>query len=81
MVGMSNESTSGGSTRDGWRQGVLPGWVLAIGLVVFVVVALALASVGGTGGIVAVAVVEAVAVAVLYSWCVRPTPPSGASQD
>ena len=64
----------------GWRQGVIPAWVLALGLVVFVVVALALASVGGTGGIVAVAVVEAAAVTLLYSWCAVPAPP-GASGD
>ena len=55
-----------------WRQGVIPGWMLALGLVVFVVVALALASAGGTGGIVAVAVVEAAAVTLLYSLGVAP---------
>jgi hypothetical protein len=55
--------------------------MLALGLIAFVVVALALASAGGVGGIVAVAVVEAAAVTLLYSWCVTPASRPAAPED
>ncbi|HSP37787.1 MAG TPA: hypothetical protein VLR26_08540 [Frankiaceae bacterium] len=53
----------------GWRAAVIPAWSLALGLVLFVVVALALASAGGVAGIVAVAVVQGAVVYLLYTWC------------
>lgn len=56
-----------GADGPGWRTGV-SGWVLVVGLIVFGAAGLALASIGHPVGILAVAVLEAGAIALLYSW-------------
>jgi hypothetical protein len=56
------------SQLPGWRTGVIPGWMLIVGLVVLAVAGLGLASIGSAAGIAAVAVLEAAVVALLFSW-------------
>jgi hypothetical protein len=79
MSGMAEEQTpaAGGTEAadaadrangPGWRTGVIPGWVLGLGLVVLAVAGLGLASIGSAAGIAGVAVLEAAVVALLYSW-------------
>jgi hypothetical protein len=71
-----NELTPDPARATGWRAAVIPGWSLVLGLVLLAVVGLALASAGGTAGIVAVAVVQAAVIYLLYVWCSANVPPA-----
>lgn len=71
MVGMADEPVPEVDEQlrlPGWRTGVIPGWVLILGLVVLAVAGLGLASIGNGIGIGLVAVLEAAVVVLLYSW-------------
>lgn len=68
MAGMSEEQTTREPQLPGWRTGAIPAWLLILGLVVLAAGGLGLASIGNAVGIAAVAVLEAVVVALLYSW-------------